>query len=88
MIVGRSKSVAGPYADRQGVPLARGGGTLLLAGDAHWYGVGHNAVCTFDGVDYLIFHGYDASDERGRSKLRIERLSWDDTGWPVVIKSP
>ena len=86
MIVGRAKSLAGPYLDRTGTDLARGGGTLLLAGDAKWYGVGHNAVCTFDGVDYLIFHGYDASDERARSKLRIEKITWDATGWPVVAK--
>jgi arabinan endo-1,5-alpha-L-arabinosidase len=84
MIVGRAKTPAGPYLDRAGVPLAHGGGSLLLAGDAHWYGVGHNAVCTFDGTDYLIFHGYDASDERGRSKLRIEKLVWDEAGWPLV----
>jgi len=37
-----------------------GGGTIVLQGDKNWYGVGHNAVCTFDGKDYLIFHGYDA----------------------------
>jgi arabinan endo-1,5-alpha-L-arabinosidase len=48
--------------------------------------VGHNSTYTFDGVDYLVFHGYDASDERGRSKLRIERLAWDAEGWPVVGK--
>ncbi len=84
MIVGRAQSCTGPYVDRVGEPLARRGGSILLAGDAKWYGVGHNAVCTFDGVDYLVFHGYDASDERGRSKLRIEKLSWDEAGWPVV----
>lgn len=84
MIVGRTKSLAGPYVDRAGVSLAHGGGTVLLTGDAKWYGVGHNAVCHFDGVDYLIFHGYDAADDRGRSKLRIAPLQWDEAGWPVV----
>jgi arabinan endo-1,5-alpha-L-arabinosidase len=89
MIVGRAKSVAGPYEDEQGVALDHGGGTILLKGDEHWYGVGHCAVANFDGTDYLVFHGYDASDERGRSKLRIEKLSWDDTGWPsVAVKNP
>jgi arabinan endo-1,5-alpha-L-arabinosidase len=83
MIVGRAKSVTGPYLDRDGTPMARGGGTLLLAGDAEWYGVGHCAVCDFDDVDYLIFHGYDAADQ-GRSKLRIEKLTWDRDGWPAV----
>jgi arabinan endo-1,5-alpha-L-arabinosidase len=86
MIVGRAEAVTGPYVDKSGMPLAHGGGTLLLAGDDHWAGVGHNAVCTFDGVDYLVFHGYDISD-RGRSKLRVERLSWDSDGWPVVLSA-
>lgn len=84
MIVGRSASVTGPYVDKAGVPLLKSGGTLLLEGNKDWNGVGHNAVCTFDGTDYLIFHGYDAND-RGRSKLRIEALSWKD-GWPEVAK--
>ncbi|MES2279015.1 MAG: family 43 glycosylhydrolase [Bacteroidota bacterium] len=82
MIVGRSKNIKGPYLDKDGVDMAKGGGAIVLAGDSNWYGVGHNAVCTFDGVDYLIFHGYDASD-KGNSKLRIERLTWNG-GWPVV----
>ena len=83
MMVGRSKKVAGPYLDRDGTDMTNGGGTLVLAGDKDWYGVGHNAVCTFDGVDYLIFHAYDAADN-GRSKLRVEPLAWDKDGWPIV----
>ena len=86
MIVARAKSVTGPYLDKDGVPMARGGGTLVLAGDAEWYGVGHNAVCNFDGVDYLIFHAYDAADQ-GRAKLRIEKIFWE-AGWPVVHPAP
>jgi arabinan endo-1,5-alpha-L-arabinosidase len=84
MIVGRSANVAGPYVDRTGKDLVHGGGTLLLAGDSRWHGVGHNAVCSFDGTDYLVFHGYDATDPAGKAKLRIEKLAWDAEGWPVV----
>ena len=86
MIVGRAEQPTGPYVDRQGVPLAQGGGTLLLAGDQRWHGVGHNSVYTFDGVDYLIFHGYDGDDD-GASKLRIETLVWDEDGWPQLSGS-
>lgn len=82
MIVGRSANVTGPYVDKNGVPMEKGGGTLLLQGDDNWYGVGHNAVCDFNGQDYLIFHGYDAHD-KGISKLGIEKLDWRD-GWPEV----
>ena len=83
MVVGRSKSLTGPYLDKAGRPLEQGGGSLVLEGDKNWYGVGHNAVATFDGTDYLVFHAYDAAD-KGRSKLRIEPLGWDAAGWPVV----
>ena len=83
MVVGRAKEISGPYLDRAGLPLEQGGGTLVLAGDKNWFGVGHNAVCTFDNADYLVFHGYDAAD-RGRPKLRIEPLAWDQDGWPAV----
>jgi arabinan endo-1,5-alpha-L-arabinosidase len=84
MIIGRSKKLQGPYVDKDGVAMNKGGGSILLAGDEHWYGVGHNGVNTFDGVDYIIFHGYDAAD-RGISKLRVEKLDWVDD-WPVVGK--
>ncbi|WP_345059844.1 arabinan endo-1,5-alpha-L-arabinosidase [Hymenobacter glaciei] len=83
MVVGRAKALTGPYLDKAGLPLEQGGSSLVLQGDKNWYGVGHNAVATFDGTDYLVFHAYDAAD-KGRSKLRIEPLRWDAAGWPMV----
>lgn len=83
MVVGRSKSITGPYVDKEGVRMDRAGGSVLLAGDAAWNGVGHNAVYAVDEKDLLIFHGYDAHD-KGRPKLRIEELGWDAQGWPFV----
>lgn len=83
MIVGRSPKLTGPYLDKAGIEMSKSGGTLLLRGDQDWHGVGHNAVVTFDGVDYLIFHAYDAHD-KGRSKLRLEALTWNREGWPAV----
>lgn len=85
IVIGRSDSVKGPYIDKSGVKMTHGGGTLLLEGDKHWYGAGHNSAYTFDGTDYLIYHAYDASDE-GKSKLRINKLDWDKEGWPVIAE--
>ena len=82
MVTGRSENIRGPYVDRDGVPMNLGGGSTVLEGDKTWYGVGHNAVASFKGTDYLIFHGYDGND-KGRSKLRIEKLTWWND-WPVV----
>lgn len=88
MMVGRSEKITGPYLDREGNDLKTGGGSPfaspgLQPGTIEWYGVGHNAVCTFDGKDYIIYHGYDAAD-KGRSKLIIQELRWDAAGWPVL----
>jgi len=83
MVIGRSKNVTGPYYDRSGVDMRLGGGTLLLEGNKDWYGAGHNGAYTMDGRDWLIFHGYDAHD-KGKSKLRLEELYWDEAGWPRV----
>ncbi len=85
MIVGRSEKLTGPYLDESGKPMATGGGTVLLAGNEDWHGLGHNAVVSFDGTDYLVFHGYDAHDS-GKPKLNIRTLEWDTNGWPLAGK--
>lgn len=82
VVVGRAKKVTGPYLDKDGKSMAEGGGSLVTEGDENWAGVGHNSVYTFDGKDYLAFHGYDKNDN-GTPKLRIEELGWEG-GWPVV----
>lgn len=84
IMVGRSEKITGPYVDKSGMKMTSGGGSLLAAGDgANWFAVGHNAVYTADGKDYIIYHGYDAKDN-GKSKLIIHTVSWDAAGWPVV----
>jgi len=80
--VGRSTDPTGPYVDREGVPMLEGGGTLLLAGDERWRGVGANTIFTTLGRDYNVYHSYDAN-AAGRSTLRISEVAWDAEGWPV-----
>ena len=81
--VGRSKKLLGPYIDRDGTPLMEGGGTLLLAGDKRWPGRGSNSVYSENGVDWLVYHAYDARINGART-LRIRKLLWDEEGWPVA----
>ena len=84
VVVGRSEKVMGPYLDKNGISLAQNGGSLMVQGDnKECYGAGHNSAYTFDGRDYIIYHGYDAKD-RGRSKLIIQEMKWDKDGWPVT----
>jgi arabinan endo-1,5-alpha-L-arabinosidase len=84
VLVGRSEKVTGPYVDKNNVAMMKGGGSLVAAGDTtNWAAVGHNSVYTFDGKDYIVYHGYDAKDN-GKPKLIIRELNWDAAGWPVV----
>ena len=82
-MVGRSGQIEGPYTDKLGVPMMSGGGSVVVQGDKDYPGVGHNAVCTFNGRDYIIYHAYDAHDA-GKPKLIIRKLNWDVDGWPLV----
>jgi arabinan endo-1,5-alpha-L-arabinosidase len=81
IMVGRARAIGGPYLDRAGMALTRGGGTQLLQGDTRWRGPGHNAVLLGANGDYNVYHAYAASD--GHAELRVSELSWDDAGWPV-----
>tara|TARA_R110002051_G_scaffold314934_1_gene392572 strand:- start:8114 stop:9100 length:987 start_codon:yes stop_codon:yes gene_type:complete len=82
LVVGRSKFVTGPYVDKEGKELTKGGGSLVIEGNKNWYGVGHNSVFTFDGKDYTFMHGYDASD-KGLPKLIVKEMTWVND-WPSV----
>ena len=86
MIYGRSRQILGPYLDREGRSMRTGGGSILMAGNEEWYGVGHNGYASIEGKDFILFHAYDAKDN-GRSKLRIFELQWDADDWPLIGNS-
>lgn len=81
--VGRSKSVTGPYIDRDGKPVTDGGGTLVIQGNDRYVGVGHCSVASFNGKDWMFFHGYD-KNRRYNGMLLIRPITWDNEGWPSV----
>ena len=82
--VGRSKSVEGPYLDREGKDMAKGGGTLFIEGDKkEWEAAGHSAAYTFDGQDIFICHGYSAT-ENGAAMLIQRTINWSADGWPEL----
>ncbi len=82
VVVGRSEKLEGPYIDWDGLAMNLGGGTTVFEGNRQWYGVGHNAVVSEGGKDYLVCHGYDANDN-GRPKLIIREMQWRN-GWPFL----
>jgi arabinan endo-1,5-alpha-L-arabinosidase len=83
IMVGRSKDVKGPYLDKDGKSLVLGGGSLVLAGNKDWAGLGGCSAYTFDGKDYLVFHAYETADN-GLQKLKVAEIKWDERQWPVI----
>jgi hypothetical protein len=92
--VGRSRSLTGPYVDREGQPMdvSRAGGTPVIAPNGNkWIGTGHNAVVTdLAGQDWIVYHAIDRNDPylTGREGINerpmlIDRLDWID-GWPIA----
>ncbi len=82
--VGRSRSVDGPYLDRQGVDMRQGGGTLFIEGDKREFeAAGHCAAYTINGEDLFICHGYSIR-HKGASILVQRPIHWTRDGWPEI----
>ncbi len=81
--VGRSWNVEGPYIDRAGLPLLKGGGTQVLTTNGRYIGPGHGAVLQEKGRDLLVNHFYDGA-ANGIPTLQVSPLRWDKDDWPVA----
>ena len=79
-VYGRSKKVEGPYLDRKGQRMDKGGGTLLYGPDSEFFGIGHCSVYEFDGQWYFVSHAYDKS-LNGQARLFIRPIEFDKDGW-------
>ncbi|MEU4390233.1 arabinan endo-1,5-alpha-L-arabinosidase [Kribbella sp. NPDC023855] len=77
--VGRSRSVSGPYVDRQGTPMLQGGGTVILSGSGSMAGPGGQSVSG----DWLAHHYYD-TQAGGDFRLGLRPITWGPDGWPRV----
>lgn len=86
-VVGRSKSVWGPYVDKQGRSMMENHHELLIRGNKRFVGTGHNSELVTDdaGQDWILYHGVDTANPHGRVLL-LDKVEWED-GWPVVQSS-
>jgi arabinan endo-1,5-alpha-L-arabinosidase len=84
IVVGRSRSVEGPYIDNVGRDMYHGGGRMVLAAGHRVCGPGHFGRTIIDeGVEVMSCH-YEADfNQGGRSVLGIRPLLWRN-GWPVA----
>lgn len=78
-MVGRSRRITGPYVDKDGNLMLKGGGTQLLTANCRWIGPGGESVLIRPEGDILAFHAYDGVT--GKPALQISTLTWEK-GWP------
>ena len=84
IVVGRSKSVEGPYVDNVGRDMYHGGGRMVINAGNRKTGAGHFGRTIVDeGVEVMSFHWEADFDMGGRSTLAVHPLLWKN-GWPIA----
>ncbi|KAJ3231746.1 hypothetical protein HDU78_007502 [Chytriomyces hyalinus] len=82
--VGRSLSPSGPFVDRNGVDLNKGGALIINEGGHDGvYGPGGSSVYTSpDKGDIIVYHYY-LND--GGHVMGINKIEYSEDGWPVMV---
>lgn len=85
LVVGRSKSLFGPYVDRSGKNMMENGYEVVIGKSERFVGNGHNSEIVKDGEgnDWMFYHGVDVKNPKGRVLL-LDRIYWTEDGWPYV----
>lgn len=87
ILVGRSKSPSGPFLDKNGVDMTKGGGSRIYGSHGIVYGPGGQGVFTDDdGQDIIYYHYVDlrvslADDDK---RLGWNYLKYEDD-WPYLV---
>ncbi len=89
VVVGKSKSLKGPYLDAKGRDLfgPNRGEKVVVPSMSGAMGTGHCCLVEDDiGDTWLVYHGYDTdSCESNNRVLYMDKLIWDEeTGYPHV----
>lgn len=85
-VVGRSKSLYGPYLDKSGREMSRSNYEVVVEGDGiNFFGPGHNSGVITDknGDDWILYHCYTITTGDRVRALMLDKLSWEN-GWPKI----
>jgi len=92
--VARSKDIRGPYVDSSNHTFTMSGGGKTYGELVVWAGAdsekpiagpGHNSILRDDKGDlWIYYHAYSEKDNFLTRHLFMDKLSWDDNGFPYV----
>ncbi len=85
LVVGRSRSLFGPYIDKEGKDMMDNGYAIVIGPNSRFVGNGHCSEIVQDdaGNDWILYHGVDTENPHGRILL-LDQVRWDAQGWPYV----
>lgn len=63
-MVDRSRSVVGPYLDKNGKAMTEGRGSALLVGNSRWLGPGGESILRGQDGDIIVLHAYVGATAR------------------------
>jgi beta-xylosidase len=83
-VVGRSDNLFGPYMNRSGESMNDNKHEILIHGNEHFAGTGHNSEIVYDNRNktWILYHAVDKTNPKGRV-LMLDEVLWKD-GWPYV----
>lgn len=85
VVVGRSRSVTGPYLDHElkDMKLPDAGKVVIDKGD-YFVGSGHNCILQDQEGNYFIYYHTYSQDHQEFRVLAMDHLYFDEEGWPCV----
>ncbi len=83
IVMGRAKTVTGPYLTKDGKKWTDNDYTVFLAGDYDEPGRGHNGFFAEGDTTYIVYHAYTRAF-KGAALLNIKPLHIDKDGWPSL----
>lgn len=88
VVYGRSKSLHGPYLNKNGENLMDNKYDVLIENSDQFIGNGHNSRIVQDdaGNDWMFYHAYEKEKSAQWDRfLMLSEVKWDEEDWPYVV---
>lgn len=86
VVVGRGDSPTGPFYDKRGKDMGANGFAIVINGNDITRGPGHGSQIVTDanGDTWYLYHGYKKGRANEGRMGWLDRILWDEAGWPYV----
>jgi len=86
LVMARSRSLFGPYVDRNGRSAIGDNFSPLLNKSTEVYGPGHCSEFVEDdaGQTWVLYHGFQASNVDAGRVTYLDKVVWGSDGWPQI----